>query len=131
MLPSNWENLSLCFTEWIHVRKTLPSCRQRKYLIEMFVRFWAWFLRFFFYVFPEAPVSCDKKYIGLICTTLYFNLYELKKRVSDFKNLISNWRYQHFCPLRCLFLSAYAQLRKKYWRKIQSLAEVGALQSCS
>ena len=40
----------------------------------MFFWFWAWFLRFFFYVFPEAPVSCDKKihWINLYYIVLQF-----------------------------------------------------------
>ena len=33
------------------------------------------------------------KNFGIIFAALYFYLYELKKGVSDFLNLISNWRY--------------------------------------
>ena len=70
-----------------------------KYIIYILFQFWAWFLRFPFYV---EKVQLVKK-IEIIFAGLYFYLYELKKCVSNFCNLLSNWRYQYFCPLWCLF----------------------------
>ena len=42
---------------WI-VGRTNILC---KYSTNMFFQFQMWLLRFFFYAFPEAPASCDKK----------------------------------------------------------------------
>ena len=64
-------------------------------------------------LFPKAPAFGCKKAFELIFTALYFYIYELKKCVSDFENLISNWRYYYFCPLWRLF-SRYVQLKSSF-----------------
>ena len=70
MLPSQWENVCLCSTKLIHVCKKLPLGLQTEQILSVNIQ-WIFFFFFFFNfghgfwgsfsVFPEAPVSYDKK----------------------------------------------------------------------
>ena len=98
MLPSTWENLSRCSKKFnTCLEKKLPlamDCRQSKHsqIIYIFFNFGCGFCGFFPILFPKAPASFWKKnWTNYCCIVSY--IYELKKCVSDFYNLISNWRY--------------------------------------
>ena len=58
------------------------------YIISIFFNFWCRFCGSSPMLFPKALASCCKKF-ELIFAALYFYIYEIKKCVSDFKNLIS------------------------------------------
>ena len=66
---------------WIAGRANILS----KYIVYIFFNFERGFYGSFYFE--------KQKNSELIFAALYFYIYELKKCVSDFKNLISNWRY--------------------------------------
>ena len=59
----------------------------------MFFNFGFGFLRFLSYVISKSSSFLLQKSFEPIFAALYFYIYELKKYVSDFWNLISNWKY--------------------------------------
>ena len=91
--------LSRCSTNLIHVCKKLPLALDCKYfgyftyLIYLSFQFWVWLLRVFFYVISRSSSFLWSRYFEIIFDALCFNLYELKKCVSDFWILISKWIY--------------------------------------
>ena len=74
---------------WIAGRGKIFS----KYITYIFFNFGRGFWGFFPVLLPKAPASCCKKKIELIFAALYYYIYELKKYVSDFQNLIAYWKY--------------------------------------
>ena len=62
----------------------------------IFLQFWAWFLRSFFMLFPEATASCDKKKVKIIFAALYFYLYDLKKYSQILKILFQTGNFDIF-----------------------------------
>ena len=97
--------------------------------------------------YPQKLQLLVVKNFQLIFVALYFYIYELKKCVSDFQNLILNWisryvqlkssfsdekKYQQL-NLRHILVEKLPKkvLKAKYYRKILSLAEVGSLESYS
>ena len=73
------------------------DCGQSKYSqfiynIHIF-QFWAWLLRFLSNGISKSSSFLLYKNFELIFAALYFYIHELKKCVSDFESLISNWRY--------------------------------------
>ena len=76
--------------------RTLDSWESKyclKYIIYIFFQFCKWLLQFLFYFIFKSSRFLWKKNFEIIFVALYFNLYELKKYVSDFQNLVSNRRY--------------------------------------
>ena len=54
-------------------------------------------------LFPKPPPSCAKK-VRIVFAATYFYLYELKKQVSDFNNLIAAGDINVFVFRRSSFL---------------------------
>ena len=61
-------------------------------------------------LFLKALAFCGKK---VIFAALCFYLYELKKCVSDFQNLIQNGDINNFV-LRCVFVSRFVRLKSYF-----------------
>ena len=143
MLPSKWE--TGCSTKSIHFCKKLPlslDCRQSKYSL------WIYNI----HILSILGVAFA---VPFLCYFQKHQILVVKNFWNNFCCIISNWRYLYFCPLWCLFLhicptkkltkkkhqqwnlrdTFEEKLSKinvtKYYRKIPSLTEVGALQSCS
>ena len=93
MLPSKWENSSCSSANLIYICKKLPLALDWqqsnyilcKYLILIFLQFFGWLLQqLLFCVISRSASYLWWRNFEITFAALYFYLYELKKRVSDF-----------------------------------------------
>ena len=118
MLPSKWENLSLCSTKLIHFCKNyhLHWIAGRanilcKYIIYIFFQFSACLLRFLFYVISKSFtflwLKKKKKKIPLHCTSICMS----SKVVSHIFQILFQTGDINIFVLRGVLFSRYVQLK--------------------
>ena len=93
------------------------------YLINIFFLFWARLLRLFFYVFPEAPASYDKKELKDFLLHCTFTCMSSKTVPGIFKILFQTGDINIFV-LRGVFFSRYVQLKSSFSDKKNISSEI-------
>ena len=119
MLPLKWENLSRCSTKVIHFWKNHCLLHWiegrtnifRKYIIYIFFQFWAWLLRFLFYVFSKSSSYCGKETFWNNFWRIVLLICMSSKSISQIFKILFQTGHIDIFVLRDVLCSRYVQLK--------------------